>query len=362
MDETACTATTSSPFSSTTSNATAPRQWWRSLQPVRTVPPSTVRVPAFAKLNLGLRILFKRPDSYHELRTIFQTISLADRLEISFTPARSTAVTIQGTPQIPDNLVERAARLVLERLKTHGHIACHLKKNIPMGAGLGGGSSDAAAVLLALPVLARKSLPPDDMHAIAAQLGSDVPFFLYGGTALGLGRGEELYPLPDQPDARGLLVVPDIHSSTAEAYTDLSRTLTSIALQNKLNTFQREIWRVVKGGASGFAEDGVAAGENDFEQVVFARHPGLRNIKERLLKYGARPAAMTGSGSAVFGIFADTAKLERARRFIKDHTVLPISFVSRARYRSAWRRALKLHAEGTLWPPRSRFDRNPSAR
>jgi len=316
--------------------------------------PRSARVPAFAKLNLGLRILYKRADNYHELRTVFQTISLADRLDISFAPARKTTIEIHGTPGIVDNLVERSARLTLESLNLHAHLSFRLTKKIPMGAGLGGGSSDAAAVLLALPVLARKALSAAQLHSLAAQLGSDVPFFLYGGTALGLGRGEELYPLPDQPRARGLLVVSGVHSSTAEAYRGLSASLTSIALQNKLNTFQQEVWR---GGASGVAMDG-----NDFEEVVFARHPGLRDIKQRLLRYGARPAAMTGSGSAVFGIFTDTGRLERARRFLRDHQVSPISFVSRAQYRSAWWRALKFHAEGKQWPPQSRHAQNQSAR
>ena len=316
--------------------------------------PRTARVPAFAKLNLGLRVLYRRPDGYHELRTVFQTISLADRIDLSFTPSRTTKIAVHGTPEIPDNLVGRAAQLILETLRLHGDIELTLRKNIPMGAGLGGGSSDAAAVLLALPVLAGKTLPPGRLHSLATQLGSDVPFFLFGGTALGLGRGEELYPLPDQPRARGLLVVPKIHSSTADAYRDLSETLTSIALQNKLTSFQQEVWRSPEGG-------GVAFDENDFEEVVFARHRGLRAIKEQLLRFGAAPAALTGSGSAIFGIFQETKKLERARKFIKNHAVLPISFISRAQYRSAWWRALKHHAEGTLWPPRSRYDRNQSA-
>lgn len=312
------------------------------------------RVPAFAKLNLGLRVLYKRPDGYHELRTIFQTISLADRIDLAFASSRTSRIVVQGTPEITDNLVERAARLVLEALRIHGDVELTLRKSIPMGAGLGGGSSDAAAVLLALPVLAGKALPPTRLHTLAAEIGSDVPFFLHGGTALGLGRGEELYPLPDQPRARGLLVVPNIHSSTAEAYQDLSQTLTSIALQNKLSSFQQEIWRIPAGGS-------VSVDENDFEKVVFARHRGLRVIKEQLLQLGAQPAAMTGSGSAIFGIFPETKKLERARKFIKDHAVLPISFISRAQYRSAWWRALKPHVEGALWPPQSRYARNPSA-
>ena len=114
------------------------------------------RLRAYAKLNLGLRVLYKRPDGYHELRTVFQTISLADRLDVSFTRSRKTRIEIEGTPEIPDNLVERAARLALEAMQIHGDVRFKLKKNIPSGAGLGGGSSDAAAVLLALPVLAGK--------------------------------------------------------------------------------------------------------------------------------------------------------------------------------------------------------------
>jgi 4-diphosphocytidyl-2-C-methyl-D-erythritol kinase len=314
----------------------------------------TARVPAYAKLNLGLRVLYRRPDGYHEIRTVFQTISLADRLDISFTPARTLRIEMKGTPDIPDNLVERASRLVMEALSIQGHVLFNLKKNIPAGAGLGGGSSDAAAVLLALPALAKKAISADHLHVLAAQLGSDVPFFLHGGTALGLGRGEELYPLPDLPAARGLLVAPPIHSSTVEAYRDLSPGLTSIRLQNKLNSFQQEVWRGVAGGS-------VAAVDNDFEDVVFVRHPELREIKEKLLRFGAKPAAMTGSGSAIFGIFAQAGRLERARKLFPEQIVCPISFLSRAHYRSAWRRALKLHVEGNLWPPRSPSVRDLSA-
>ncbi len=313
------------------------------------------RVPAFAKLNLGLRVLYKRPDGFHELRTVFQTISLADRLDISFTPARTTRIVVEGTPEIPENLVERAARLAMEDLSIHGDVRFCLKKNIPAGAGLGGGSSDAAAVLLALPVLAGKTAPPERLGSLAARLGSDVPFFLRGGAALGLGRGEELYPLPPFPAVQALLVTPDIHSSTVQAYQDLSPRLTSISLQNKLNSFQQEVWRL---GTNG----GIPVDGNDFEEVVFARHPELRRIKEQLQRFGAKPAAMTGSGSAVFGIFEKATDLKRAAKSFPDRAVFPVSFVSSAQYRSAWRRALKLHVEGTQWPPRSLYARNPSAR
>jgi 4-diphosphocytidyl-2-C-methyl-D-erythritol kinase len=314
----------------------------------------TARIKAYAKLNLGLRVLYPRPDGYHELRTVFQTISLADRLDVTFRRARITRIEIEDEPHIPDNLAATAARLVLERLEVHGEVRLRLRKRIPRGAGLGGGSSDAAAVLLALPVLAGKDLAPEQRAELAGQLGSDVPFFLYGGTALGLGRGEELYPLPDRHAAHALLIAPDIHSSTAEAYRSLSRGLTSIPLQNKLVAFQQEVWRQ----AASAREVGVnASGVNDFEEVVFARYPELSRIKSRLRRLGAEVSAMTGSGCAIFGIFQNRNYLERARKSFPADTVFAISFLSRSQYRGAWRSALKLHTKGDLWPPRSLYAR-----
>src|SRR6185312_16739953 len=153
--------------------------------------------------------------------------------------------------------------------------------------------------------------------------------------------------------------------STVEAYRALSTRLTSITLQNKLSSFQREVWRgAADGGAS--LRSGVAVKvseiENDFEEVVFEQHPELRKIKDRLVRLGATPAAMSGSGSTIFGVFPDQGKLERAAKQFPDGKVLPFALVSRARYRSAWRRALRLHVEGNLWPPQSRYARSPSGR
>ena len=300
-------------------------------------------VPAFAKINLGLRVLYKRPDGYHEIRTVFQTISLSDRLRISYTPARRLNVTLAGTPGIEDNLATRAAVQVMKALRCHADISIDLKKQIPLGAGLGGGSSDAAAVLLALPVLAGKSLTPDKLSSLAADLGSDVPFFLEGGTALGLGRGEELYPLESIRTRYGLVVAPNVHSSTAEAYRGVSQTLTSVPLQNKLSSFQRNLWR-----------DGIGVAENDFEPVVFARHPELRKIKAKLVRAGAKPAAMTGSGSALFGVFETAGHRDQAMALFSAEKLYPVTFLTRAQYRSAWKRALKVHIkDDNLWPPRS---------
>jgi 4-diphosphocytidyl-2-C-methyl-D-erythritol kinase len=318
----------------------------------------TARLRAYAKLNLGLRVLYRRPDGYHELRTVFQTISLADNLEISFEPARSVSIAMEGTPEIPDNLAERAARLAMEAGGKTGAVRLRLRKQIPSGAGLGGGSSDAAAVLLALPVLGGFAIPLERLLDLAAQLGSDVPFFLYGGAALGLGRGEELYPLPDFPAQQALLIASSVHSSTADAYRDLSATLTSdsltkVGLQNKLNSFQRGVWGDVSG-------NGKSSIINDFEEVVFARYPVLTEVREKLKRSGATCVAMTGSGSAIFGIFDNPGKLERARLAWKrpGERAFPVSFVSRARYRAAWRRALDQDRKGNdLWPPQSRHAR-----
>ncbi|MDQ2900754.1 MAG: 4-(cytidine 5'-diphospho)-2-C-methyl-D-erythritol kinase [Acidobacteriota bacterium] len=303
---------------------------------------TTVR--AFAKINLSLRILHRRPDQFHELRSVFQTISLADDIRIRFTPSRDTSVAIDDSIQIADNLVERAAGLCLAELNLAGAVEVTLRKRIPLGAGLGGGSSDAAAVLLALPVLAGRDIPLERLLALASQLGSDVAFFLLGGTAVGLGRGEELYPLPDRKPARGVLVAPDIHVSTAAAYRALSGRLTTHAQQNKLVSFQSETWQEERG-----------RNENDFEEVVFEQHPNLKLLKSRLLELGARPAMMTGSGSALFGIFQSRDQISRALESFKEESIYPISLVSRASYRSEWLRRLRPHIQGDLWPPRSRY-------
>ncbi len=304
------------------------------------------RVRALAKINLDLRVLGRRPDGYHELRTIFQTVSLADTLDISFTPGRQTAIELRDSHEIPDNLALRAARLVLDTGRVSGRVEIALAKRIPMGAGLGGGSSDAAAVLLALPVLAGRALPVGELWQMAEQLGSDISFFLVGGTALGIGRGTEVFPLPDVPARPGILVAPDVSVSTAQAYRDLSPRLTIPLQQNKIISFQLDSW-----GVAG----GVAA--NDFEAVVFERERRLAALKRRLERAGASPAMMTGSGSALFGLFRNTREAARARERFADERTFRISLVSRARYRGMWWRALSPYVEPKVWPPRSRYAR-----
>src|SRR5277367_4914292 len=165
------------------------------------------RLRSLAKINLDLRVLHKRPDGYHELRTIFQTVSLADSIEIEYRRG-PTRIDIKSNLNIPDNLIVKAADVVLSATGATGRIGFVSQKRIPMGGGLGGGSSNAAAVLLALPVLLKKPLGIEKLMELAASLGSDVPYFLLGGTAVGLGRGTELYPLPDVAPSPGLLFTP----------------------------------------------------------------------------------------------------------------------------------------------------------
>jgi 4-diphosphocytidyl-2-C-methyl-D-erythritol kinase len=310
------------------------------------------RLRALAKINLDLRVLHARPDNYHEIRTIFQTISLADTIDVEFTRARRTAIHIVGADEISDNLIVRAAALVLDAMRISARVEFRLQKRIPMGAGLGGGSSDAAAVLLALPVLAGRRLGLPRLMQLGAELGSDVPFFLLGGAAVAVGRGTELYPQPDGAARRGLLIAPDLHVSTATAYRDLAPQLTTESQQNKIVSFQSRAWCELGDGCKEGVETG---GVNDFETVVFKQFPQLAVLKRRLAKLGASQAMMTGSGSALFGLFDAQEQIDHAAKSFAGQRVYPISLVSRARYRDIWWRALRPYIEEKIWPPLSPY-------
>jgi 4-diphosphocytidyl-2-C-methyl-D-erythritol kinase len=293
-----------------------------------------ITVPSFAKLNLDLRVLHKRTDGYHELRTIFQTVSLKDTLTLEFEKSRRTAIELDSSVDIPDNLVVRAAKLVLDNLKVTGRLSLRLRKKIPMGAGLGGGSSNAAAVLLALPSLAGKQIPYPDVLGMAESLGSDVPVFLHGGTVLGIGRGSELYPLPDQPSRPVLIVAGGVHVSTPEAYRKLNRSLTLEIQSPILREFHRIVWDLDKLGLDQLPL------ANDFEGAVFGSHPQLGRVLAKLRRVGARTARMTGSGSALFGVFSTAAEVKAAAAQFSSESAFAASFVSRRQYTAAWSRAL----------------------
>jgi 4-diphosphocytidyl-2-C-methyl-D-erythritol kinase len=303
-----------------------------------------VTVPCFAKLNLDLRVLYKRPDSYHELRTIFQTISLKDTLAIEYKASKRTHVNLSSSIDIEDNLVVRSAKTVLDYLKATAWVRFVIKKRIPLGAGLGGGSSDAAAVIMALPALAGKPIAFPDLVRLAESLGSDVPFFLHGGTALAMGRGTEVYPVPDLPVLTAVVIATGVHVSTPEAYTALNRpALTSTAESPILREFQTIAWNL-----TGSSLDQLPL-KNDFEEAVFGIHKELAAQARKLRKLGAKPALMTGSGSALFGIFETAVKARAAAAKFPPGSAYLVRFVSRQQYRSAWRRSLGPAAEASCF-------------
>jgi 4-diphosphocytidyl-2-C-methyl-D-erythritol kinase len=319
------------------------------------------RLRSLAKLNLDLRVLNRRPDGFHELRTVFQTVSLADMIGIEFEPARKTALAIEDKLAIPNNLILRAAEAVLDAMKMRARVRFRLEKRIPMGGGLGGGSSNAAAVLLALPVLAGRVVPFEKLAELGAALGSDVPFFLDGGTALGVARGTEIYPLADITPEPVLIVASGIHVATAAAYQALRRGLTSPGSSHKINTFQLFVRALVDARSAKAAS---AFGANDFEPAVFGQFPQLKRMAAKL-RIHAAGARMTGSGSALFALFDSKSDRDAAQRILEGDRVfagcriMAANLVSGRGYRSLWRRQLAEHLNPNefIWPPRSRYAR-----
>jgi 4-diphosphocytidyl-2-C-methyl-D-erythritol kinase len=286
----------------------------------------SVRIRAFAKINLCLQVMGKRPDGYHELRTIFQAISLHDTLEISIEPGASGQSSLSSNdmslPLGRDNLVMRAIDAISPEIGFKGSVSVELDKKIPVARGLGGGSSDAAAALIGMLRLTGLQVPLPRLMEIAAGLGADVPFFLFGGRALAVNRGDEIYPLPNAPKQTILVVSPrDIGVSTKDAYEWLSPELTRLSKPNRIWGFCALCWSRQGAGIS-----------NDFEEPVFSRYPRLREIRDALLERGAADAALAGSGSAVFGIFRNPAQARRAARAFQEDSVFVVETLSREDY------------------------------
>jgi 4-diphosphocytidyl-2-C-methyl-D-erythritol kinase len=294
----------------------------------------SVRLPAYAKVNLALNITGKRGDGYHELRTVFQTISLHDTLDISI--ARSPGLRAQRMTcsdpglQGQENLVLRAIRAISPEIGFEGSLVVHLEKRIPVARGLGGGSSDAAAALIGMLRLTNMELPLPRLIEIAASLGADVPFFLFGGRALAVNRGDEIYPMEQGPKRTIVVVSPKgIGVPTKDAYGWLAPELTRLTKPNRIWKFCALCWS---------RQETVS---NDFEGPVFSRHPRLREIRDGLLKRGAANAALAGSGSAVFGVFRNPAQARRAARAFPEDSVFVAETLSREKYGRAmgWRAA-----------------------
>ena len=277
-------------------------------------------VRAHAKINLSLRVGPRRPDGFHELRTVYQSLALHDVLQFTRRPGPfALACSSPDVPTDSSNHVFKAARAMWRALGRRGDpkdVSIVLRKRVPMQAGLGGGSSDAAAALVALSRVWAEKLPPEALREIAAALGSDVPFFLVGGTALGLGRGEVVQPLPDAPPHPIVLVRPEAGVSTAEAY----------------GWFDSDSQTAAAPAVS--AESWPGPIVNDLEAPVVRRRPAIGAARQAVLEAGAIAAGMTGSGSAVFGVFetraAGRAALERLAR--TGWTTILTRTVGRAEY------------------------------
>lgn len=263
-----------------------------------------ITIKAFAKINLDLQVLGVRPDGYHELRTTFQSVALSDVL--TFTRTRGPFRIECDDPTLPtdrSNLIWKAAERLMRlsrRRDIPSGVTVHVEKNIPMQSGLGGGSSDAAATLRALSLLWRVRVSEAELHHAAAALGADVPYFLEGGTALGFHRGDLVYPLDDIASAWVVIVVPDFGVSTKEAFAWWD------AAQGQV----RRVRQVGQVGRSRRHEGGA----NDLQAVVAARHPVVTKLVRTLTKHGAFHASLSGSGSAVFGLFRRRPAAQAAAR------------------------------------------------
>lgn len=299
--------------------------------------PRALRLRSFAKVNLGLEVLGLREDGYHELRTLFQTIDLHD--DIVLRPRPRGVVVRCDHPLVPADGTNLAARAA-EALRAHGRVSAgveiEITKRIPVGGGLGGGSSNAASVLLGLDRLWKLGLGPDGLHPLARRLGADVPYFLLGGTALGLSRGDEVYPLRRQLRAHAVVVDPGVHVSTARVFARVDSGLTPRLNSNSIFYF---VSRELEGaGAFRFLV-------NDLEEAALEEAPALREqagrIRALLLEEGACLAALSGSGASYFGLFEGARPAERARAALvaRGFRALAARTLTLDQYRAAWGRA-----------------------
>jgi 4-diphosphocytidyl-2-C-methyl-D-erythritol kinase len=323
-----------------------------------------VTVHSFAKINLGLCVGPRRPDGFHDLRTVYQTVALHDVIRVQV--VRGSGIEIRCTdPRVPtdeSNTCYRIVERAMTTLKAKGRVVLEIEKRLPVQGGLGGASGNAVAALLGLELALKKHLSAAERLRIAAEVGSDVPLFLVGGTVLGVGHGEDVYPLPDLPATPCVIATPEIGVSTPRAFADWdslvaqtekppdlgsaspgggarrSRSNTAPKLtgrdpSDRMKELSRRIssWLsdVPQKKSSGGRLSGVPAGgrgraetllldlvrtgiENDFEQVVFPQYPALRDVKCALEQAGAEYASLSGSGSALYGLFKTKAGAEKA--------------------------------------------------
>jgi 4-diphosphocytidyl-2-C-methyl-D-erythritol kinase len=344
-------------------------------------------VRSFAKINIGLKIGPCREDGFHELRTIYQTVTLADALRVDVGRGMGIEIVCKDrrVPTDESNTCWRVAERVLKALKTRGKVRITIEKKLPVQGGLGAASSNAVAAMIALEKELKKPLPAEERLRIATEVGSDVPLFLIGGTVLGTGRGEQVFPMEDLPGWHCVIATPEVGVSTPQAFADWDRQNPSSSApesQNrafweprtegdgaaqgsrdaqqpdgrkltardgsvKMEVFSRSVYEWLSGS---FSPTGVPAGwdraeallldlvrtgiENDFERVVFPKYPAIREAKRALERTGAKYVSLSGSGSAVYGLFLDGEIASKAAAKLSDNGVpaLATEMLTRQQY------------------------------
>lgn len=313
----------------------------------------TVAVRSFAKINLGLYIGAMRPDGFHDLRTVYQTIALHDVVRVSV--ARGTGIEIRcddsRVPLDSSNTCYRIAERVMDALQASGRVTIEIEKDLPVQGGMGAASSNAVAAMFALERALKKRLPTAKKLQIAAAVGSDLPLFVIGGTVLGVGRGEEVYPLADSPAVPMVVVMPEVGVSTPKAFTewdarageDAGRSggtsgLTPSRASDRLFEVGCALSAWLSGStnlgaparaggrAGNLLSDLVRAGiRNDFEQVVFSQIPELLDMKRALVRAGAKYASLSGSGSTLYGLFGSASGATKAANRLKKQGLAAVA-------------------------------------
>lgn len=280
-----------------------------------------MKLYSFAKINLGLEVLGKREDDYHEVRTLLQSIDLYDVLEFRSIPTGT--ILIRGddwrVPWDERNLIHKAAQLLRDNHDVSTGIEVQVRKRIPPGKGLGGGSSNAAMTLYALDRLWGLNLGKRSLMALGKNLGADVPYFLEGGLCLGVGRGDEIETLEDLPSCYCVLVLPETTILTASVYSQLLPFLTSNAKDSKIIKFlkNRRLHLL----------------ENSLEETVFRSYPQIKAIKSLFQRSEPELSLMSGSGSAVFGLYLEEKKAREAyKELSRVHPSLLVETIPRERY------------------------------